>query len=106
MKTTLAIIALTAFAANVQAAQPNSALIGNDDTADSILLDVDQPSGVNPIQQPTGYLTPVISSQSTYGSVLFDLDRDSGQRTLSSQPAIGDVADDYGNILYDTGSRY
>lgn len=106
MKTTLMIIAITAFAANVQAAPPSSALVGNDDTAGTVLLDVDQPSGTNPIQEPTGYLTPVISSQSTYGSVLFDLDRDSGQRTMSRQPAIGDVADDYGNILYDTGSRY
>jgi len=106
MKTLFTIIAVTAFSANVQAAQPNDAFVGNDDTADTVLLDVGQPSGVNPVREPTGYLTPVIASESNYGSVLFDLDQDSGARTTSSQPAIGDNADDYGNILYDAGSRY
>ena len=106
MKTTFAILAITAFAANVQAGEVNDAFVGNDDTSDTILLDVAQHSGTNPVREPTGHLVPVIASESNYGSVLFDIDRNSGQRTISNQPAIGDTADDYGNILYDAGSRY
>lgn len=106
MKTTLIIIAAATMSANVYGAQPNDAFTDNHDTRDTVLLDVGQPSGVNPIRESTGYLNAVIASDSNTGSVLFDLDQDSGQHTLSSQPAIGDVADDYGNILYDTGSRY
>jgi len=106
MKTTIIIIATAAFAANLQAAQPNDAFTDNSDTRDTVLLDVGQPAGVNPIREPTGYLTPVIASDSNFGSVLFDLDQDSGSRTISNQPAVGDSADDYGSILYDSGSRY
>lgn len=106
MKTTLIFIATAAMSVNAYGAQPNDAFTDNHDTRDTVLLDVGQPSGVNPIRESTGYLTPVIASESNTGSVLFDLDRDSGQHTLSTQPAVGDVADDYGNILYDTGSRY
>ena len=106
MKTTLIIIAAAAMSANVYAAPANDAFTDNNDTSGTILADVGQPSGVNPIRDSTGYLSPVMASESNTGSVLFDLDRESGQRTMSTQPAIGDVADDYGNILYDAGSRY
>ena len=40
-----------------------------------------------------------------YGSVLFDLDQPA-RKSIASQPGIGDGADDFGNILYDTGSVY
>jgi len=106
MKTVLIFIAAAAMSTNAYAGQPNDAFTDNADTRGTILADVGQHSGVNPIRESTGYLSPVMASESNTGSVLFDLDRNSGQSTLSSQPAIGDGADDYGNILYDSGSRY
>ena len=54
--------------------------------------------------QPTGHLVAAIDSSDSYGSALFDLDQP-GNR-VASQPSIGDDADDFGNILYDTGSVY
>ena len=106
MKTTLIIIAAATMSANVYGAQPNDAFTNNADTSDTVLLDVGQPSSMNPIRKSTGYLNPVIASESNTGSVLFDLDQDAGHHTVSTQPAIGDAADDYGSILYDAGSRY
>ena len=55
--------------------------------------------------RPTGELVNVFDSSDAYGSVLYDLDRTS-PAGLASQPSIGDDADDFGNILYDTGSVY
>ena len=55
--------------------------------------------------RPTGHLVGVIDSSDGYGSVLYDLDRAS-PAGIPSQPSIGDDADDFGNILYDTGSIY
>ena len=55
--------------------------------------------------EPTGHLVAVVDSSDSYGSVLFDLDRESS-RSVASQPSIGDSADDFGSILYDTGSVY
>ena len=106
MKTTIAIIAASALVGSAYAAQPNDSFMDNHDTSGTILLDVGHHSGVNPVREPTGYLVPSIASDSNYGSILFDLDRQSGSRTVSTQPAIGDVADDYGSILYETGARY
>ena len=106
MKTTIAIIAASALVGSAYAGQTNDSFTDNHDTSDTILLDLDQQSGANPVREPTGYLVPSTASGSNYGSVLFDLDRESGSRTVSSQPAIGDVADDYGNILYESGARY
>ena len=37
--------------------------------------------------------------------MLFDLDQAAG-KSIASAPSIGDSADDFGNILYDTGSVY
>jgi hypothetical protein len=106
MKITIAIIAASALAGSVYAAQPNDSFVDNYDTEGTILLDVGGHSGVNPVRKPTGHLVPSIASGSNYGSILLDLDRQSGSRTVTTQPAIGDVADDYGSILYETGARY
>ena len=106
MKTTIAIITASVFATGAYAGQPNDSFMDNHDTSDTVLLDVGQHAGVNPIREPTGYLVPTIASGSNFGSILFDLDQESGSRTVSTQPAIGDNADDYGSILYDSGSRY
>ena len=54
--------------------------------------------------QPSGHLVAAIDSSDSYGSALFDLDQRSDM--AASQPSIGDNADDFGNILYDTGSIY
>ena len=54
--------------------------------------------------QPTGHLVAAIDSSDSYGSALYDLDQSGNM--VASQPSIGDDADDFGNILYDTGSVY
>lgn len=71
----------------------------------SILQDLNAPVASSGDYAPTGHLVGVIDSSDGYGSVLFDLNQPS-PAALSVPPSIGDGADDYGNILYDTGSVY
>ena len=105
MKTYIAIIAASALTTSAYA-EPNGSFVDNHDTQGTILADLSQPSSSGEGRYPTGELVPIIATGSSYGSILFDLDQESGSRTMSTQPSIGDDADDYGNILYDTGSRY
>jgi hypothetical protein len=96
--TKIAFATLGLFATSAFAASPFS---DNHATTGTVLLD--SGSGApSAFEQPTGHLAAVIDQGTSYGSVLFDLDRPAG--SAAGQPAIGD--DDYGSILYDLGARY
>lgn len=76
-----------------------------EDTYGTVLFDQGAaPTGA--YTEPTGPLAAELYSDDTFGSVLFDLDGRSHEHALSAPPAIGDDADDYGNVLYDLGVRY
>jgi len=74
----------------------------NHDNYGSVLQDTVAAQGG--AYQPTGHLVASIDSSDSYGSALFDLDQPGNM--VASQPSIGDSADDFGSILYDTGSIY
>ena len=101
MKTIASIAAATLLFAGGAVANPE---FDNHENYGTVLQDTvhAQSSGE---YRPTGHLVGVIESSDGYGSVLYDLDRSSGE-SISAPPSIGDDADDFGNILYDTGSIY
>ena len=78
----------------------------NHDNYGTVLQDLGNASAMSQVRAPTGDLVAVIDSGDSYGSALFDLDQPGGTTSIGGQPAIGDGADDAGNILYDVGARY
>ena len=101
MKTLFTTVAAIAFSAGAFAGSPFDA----EDTYGTVLFDQGAaPSGT--YTEPSSSVAAEIFSGDTYGSVLFDLENATYQDTVGAQPSIGDEADDYGNVLYDIGSRY
>ena len=58
--------------------------------------------GVN--NQRNGHLAAASDSDDSQGVMLYDLDQNGN--LVASQRSTGDGADDFGNILFDTGSVY
>jgi hypothetical protein len=102
MKTIASIAAASALFAGSALANPE---FDNHANYGTVLQDVDQPASMGGSYQPSDRLAAVIDTGDSYGSALFDRDQPGG-RSLATQPAIGDGADDFGNILYDVGARY
>ena len=101
MKTLLTTVAALTFSAAAFAGSPFS----EDDTYGTVLFD-QGPGGSGSYTVPDGAIANTINSSDTFGSVLYDLNRITHEHALSAPPAIGDDADDYGNVLYDLGARY
>jgi len=101
MKTFLTIIATLAFSATAFAASP----LSENDTYGSVLFD--QGAGTAGLSTASeGAITDAMGSTDSYGSVLFEQPRSEHDHLLASPPAVGDEADDYGSVLYDSGARY
>ena len=100
MKTFASIAAATILLAGQAVANPE---FDNHDNYGSVLQDTVATQGG--AYEPTGHLVAALDSSDSYGSALYDLDQPAG-RSIATQPGIGDDADDFGNILYDTGSVY
>jgi len=101
MKTLLTTVAALTFSTVAFAGSPFS----ENDNYGSVLFD-QGPGGSGSYTVPDGAIADTINSSDTFGSVLYDLSRPTHEDTLAAPPAIGDDADDYGNILYDLGTRY
>jgi hypothetical protein len=102
MKSIVSISALSALFAGSVMASPE---FDNHANYGTVLQDLDRPTAMGEAREPTDNLVASIGSGDNYGSALFDRDQP-GDRTLATQPSIGDGADDFGNILYDVGARY
>ena len=101
MKTLFTTTAAVLFSAAAFAGSPFSA----DDTYGTVLFDQGAGSS-GAYAEPTSAIAKELYSSDTVGSVLFDLERPTHEHALGAPPFIGDDADDYGNVLYDLGSRY
>ena len=101
MKTLLTTVAALTFSAAAFAGSPFS----EDDNYGSILFD-QGPGSSSSYTAPDSAVADAMNSVDSFGSVLYDLNRPIHEHTQGIPPAIGDDADDYGNVLYDIGTRY